>query len=214
MKLRHTMTLSAATAILAAAIVVGLYVSTKPRHANPAKVASRFDARPPIPKEILNHKAPELPAAIRNAGKPPVLPKGLPSVEEMHEQFALLRHFLELPPERLARIRSSIESIERMPPERKKQMLERIRESDPTRERNARMEAPDSEADLRARANEFLDSLTDAEREAVNKRMKGLTKEERNVYLEGIAVGAAPRKNADDPFLSAPSAPSDDSFSR
>ena len=215
MKPLHIITLSTASAVLAAAVVIGLYAAIRTRHPAHAtrpetQNGERAQNRPPVPPEILNRKAPELPAAIRNAGRP-TMPKNLPSAAEMHEQFTLLRHFLELPPERLARIRESIESIEKMPPERKKQMLERIREGDANRDRNPRLEAPDSEADIRARASEFIDALPEAEREVVNKHLKGLSREERNAYLEGISVGAFQRKNPDDPF---DSSPSEDAFAK
>ena len=82
------------------------------------------------PGERPSGPPPPLPEELRK-GPPTDVPTHLPNPEELREHFALLQRFLELPPERLARIRESIERIERLPEERKQMMLEHIRRAQP-----------------------------------------------------------------------------------
>ncbi|MFM9001307.1 MAG: hypothetical protein ACKORB_06750 [Opitutia bacterium] len=49
-----------------------------------------------------------------------------PSPEPTVEEIQMLRRILELPPERLSRIRGAIEKMERMPPEVRREFAERL----------------------------------------------------------------------------------------
>ena len=60
-------------------------------------------------------------AAEEKPGRPADAPRANPASEPSVEEVQTIRKILELPPERLAKIRSSIERIERMSPEERKE---------------------------------------------------------------------------------------------
>ena len=208
MKRAHSIAISAAAAVLAAAIVLALNASRQAKHAvkNVAAPATSHAVAQGMTTAHTTAKAgskppagltapPPLPESIRNGGKPPKLPDNLPKPEEMREQFAMLRSFLELPPERLTRIRESIERIEQMPPERKKLMLERIRDVNPLSthlkpDANTVITLQDAPEKIRARVSELLEAMTPEEKNLLLDTLKGYSPEQRAVYFEGMAAGA------------------------
>jgi DNA-directed RNA polymerase subunit F len=115
------------------------------------------------------------------------MPKDLPSPEELREQFQMLRRFLELPPERLARIRESIERIEQMPEARKKTMLSLINQNQPERSRPVSPLAEVPEA-IRPRFEEIWRQLTPEGRSALAERMRPMSREQRQAFLEGVVA--------------------------
>jgi hypothetical protein len=134
---------------------------------------------------------PELPAALRNGTPPPKLPANLPKPEELREQFALLQRFLELPPERLARIRESIESIERMPADRKAAMLQRIKSaSSPAPANMVSSRFPGIPPALQGRLDSVLRALPESERTALLHKLSGYNEQQRAAFVEGLDTAA------------------------
>jgi hypothetical protein len=204
MKRDHPVALSVGAALLAGALVLGAYFLLRGRdHKAPApavqvvKSAARpsgmaIPGNPPPPPGNQPSVKPELPPALRNNAAPPLLPDNLPNQEELREQFTMLRRFLELPPDKLARIRESIERIEKMPPERKKMMLECIHRV------NATPAAPRDEGDvfsetpveIRVKVSVLLDNLTPQERAGIIEKTSKMTSTERNAFFEGMVAGS------------------------
>ncbi len=148
-------------------------------------------------------KPPAAPPPMREGMSPPQLPDNLPDPEELREQFVMLRRFLELPPERLARIRESIERIERMPPERKNMMLARLQNVDPTSSggpSRSRSPLADAPVEIRAQIGKLIDSMPADVRNALMEKLRGFSPEQRAAYFEGMAqvlsVGSAQEQPA------------------
>jgi DNA-directed RNA polymerase subunit F len=116
--------------------------------------------------------------------QPPALPANLPGSDELREQFTLLRRFLELPPERLARIRESIERIEKMPPERRQAMLERL---PPATRPTTTITIP---ANLRADLDALLGTLSQDERDAIMERAESYDSAGQAAYFDGLLQAA------------------------
>ena len=204
MKRPSTVVLSVGAAVLAAAVVLGVHFASKSRrgdaHAGtpPAfTTPAHRDALvptlppPPPPPGQRPSSAPVLPEALRANATPPPLPANLPNQQELREQFAMLRRFLELPPDKLARMRESIERIERMPPERKKMMLERIRQANPPASTPAETDLLGSvPEDLRPQVVPIVESMDPAARAALIERVSHLSNSERVLFFEGMAAAA------------------------
>lgn len=145
----------------------------------------------PVPRPPPQEAPPPLPENLRG-GPPMALPANLPKPEELREHFQLLQRFLELSPDRLARIRESIERIERMPEQRKQEMLARIRDSQSGEPGHRRMisvyaEAPDA---LRPRLTPVWTKLPIDTQLAIMERMQSMDKAQRQAFLEGLVLHA------------------------
>jgi|GEM_PF-4089799 len=206
MKRDHPIATSLAAAAVAAVVVIAVYSIRKPQQQTatqnaeeaqtiqnaPKTISKPANPPPPPGRNNLPNKPPELPPSIRDGIKPPQLPDNLPPPEELREQFTLLRRFLELSPERLARIRESIERIERMPPERKKMMLERIQNVDPTASDSARRShspLADAPAEIRLLISKAIEEMPQESRNALMERLHDYTAEQRAAFFEGMAQG-------------------------
>lgn len=187
-----------AAAVLAAAVVLGVHFHRRNASASErsAAVSSPVSngVTPAHPAALDAHipkgypqglTPPQLPAYIRDKAEPPQLPANLPDAAEMHEQFVMLKKFLELPPEKLERIRQSIERIQQIPPDRKQEMLDRIRNVVPVspeqEARNANLLAEAPEA-VRVR----IDSMPDAEKEVLLNRLAAFDAVQRKAFFEGM----------------------------
>lgn len=211
MKRNHPLAFTVGAALVAAVLVMGAYLVLRPRNpaanaasrppaitqrsssAKPSSVAAaELPNLPPPPPGSRPTSTPVLPEAIRNNATPPPLPDNLPNQEELREQFAMLRRFLELPPDKLSRMRESIERIERMPPERKKMMLDRIRRSNPSSGSGpvSHDVLSNTPAEVRARVSILLDDMTPAARAAIAAKTSKMTPEERAAFFEGMAAAA------------------------
>jgi hypothetical protein len=193
----HPVAATIVAAALGAAVVIGGYALTR----SEPKVAPqgtglqlRENGKGVIPRKVARVKKID-PAA--NPGVPqqkgvpgqsvdlksvPQIPSNLPDKAELQEQFKMLRSFLELPPERLAKIHTSIEKIEAMPPEQKARLLALIRQNDKpsAKGRNA--------AASEARANELLAAMPPEIRALLTYRTKDYTPEQRATFIEGYAA--------------------------
>jgi len=223
MKRWHPVAISVLSAVLAAVAVMGGYALLRQKKVAPPKesqtpVVHKEEIRPKksvAPNKISSPPPgvppapPQIPEMIRE-GKPPPLPQSLPSGDELREQFALLHRFLELPPDRLARIRESIERIERMPPERKKAMLERIESTGNTVQPGALMknsvdlrDAPES---IRVKVGAIVGKMPATERNALVEKIKSYSETQRAAYFEGLVAGAEAAKSGVRQPESAPTA--------
>jgi hypothetical protein len=223
MKRWHPVAISAVSAVVAAVVVLGGYAWLFRKSVPPEKIKHSIslkedlmtrEAAPnkhPAPPTGLPPAPPPIPERIRE-GKPPPLPQSLPSGEELREQFEFLHRFLELPPDRLARIRESIERIERMPPERKKLMLERIessgRQLPPGAQAKSGIDLCDAPEAIRAPIGGLVGAMPAAERLALAEKLKKFTKAQRAAYFEGLVAGAeaarARMKSAEPPTENPP----------
>jgi hypothetical protein len=207
MKRSHSIAISAAAAVIAAAVVIIAYGQMRVRHAHAATMApsvsttahepaARAKSALKLPAGIKDTAPKAMPDTVHNGMKPPKLPANLPNPEELREQFAMLQRFLELSPERLTQIRESIERIERMPPERKKMMLDRIKNTDvqplvvveDPRAAAPLKDAPDL---VRAKVSRLLEAMTPEERTRLLGKLQDYSPEQRSIFFEGMAAGAS-----------------------
>lgn len=219
MRSEHPIAYSAAAAIVAAVLVFAVYNLRKGKDVSVAQADATVQSveadalpkvrnvppieaqhltppapppRAPFTNDRIGKDAPSLPPSIRDGMKPPQLPDNLPAPEELREQFELLRRFLELPPERLAKIRESIERIERMSPERKSMMLNRIQGVDLTSGTSTpqnRSPLADAPAEIRLELSRAIENMPQEERRALMEKLRSFTSEQRIAYFEGMAQG-------------------------
>lgn len=203
MKRDHPVLISVGAALFAGVAVLGIYFAMRGGKETPAaalppigavKHASAMTAPgiPPPPPDGRPLKKPELPPALRGNMTPPPLPDNLPNQAELREQFTMLRRFLELPPDKLARMRESIERIEKMPPERKKMMLESIHrvnaaQAPKSGDKDVFAETP---LEIRTKVSVLLDNLTPQERAAIIEKTAKMTGAERQAFFEGMVAGS------------------------
>jgi type IV secretory pathway VirB10-like protein len=209
MKREHPVATSLAAAVAAALLVLFVYKMQKTHNAPDAPPQTPVAALPPpaatqhavalppftaraAPQNAPSGARPELPPALRDRSKPPQLPANLPAPEELREQFNLLRRFLELPPERLAKIRESIERIESMSPERKSMLLARIQNvntSGPESALRPRSLLADAAADIRQRVSRTVAQMPTEARNALMEKLRNYSPEQRAAFFEGMAQG-------------------------
>jgi hypothetical protein len=181
MNLSRKSSISIAAAAIATIAVIGSYAIYRGMSTGsaPNKPVERKVVRV---KKVESEAKPswngEAPPASVDLNSVPQMPGNLPSKEELREQFRLLKTILELPPERLAKIRTSIEKIEAMPAEQKARMLSMIRDNDGKANIAARQ----------AHAEELLTTLPPDMRALIEFRTKSFTKERRAAFIEGYAA--------------------------
>lgn len=184
----HTILASFAAAALGASVVIGGYAILRQTRSANREAARKAELERRIHRVQKVEPVVETPVVSDLKSAPPKnydlksippMPGNLPDKEELREQFLMLKSFLELPPERLARIRQSIEKIEAMPPEQKARLLAQIRNG------NAATET--SEARI-AHANAIFQNLPEETRALITFRTKGYTKERRASFIEGYAA--------------------------
>jgi hypothetical protein len=108
-----------------------------------------------------------------------------PSVEEIQT----IRRILELPPERLSRIRAAIEKMERMSPDARKEFAANLAkyETAAPEERRRIMKELRERGGLGARALEHhFKSLSPEEAKAERARVGALTPEQRQEFVHGL----------------------------
>lgn len=128
---------------------------------------------PPIPDELLRMR-------------PPPPPPSAPDDRQLREQLELFDQFLQLPPEKLRRMRQTIEAIERMSEEDRELFRVRIRqftEMSPRMREELRREGRGLPAAYQRVFSQFWLSLYPEEREQLRSRMEGMEPEERRRYL-------------------------------
>jgi len=113
-------------------------------------------------------------------------PESVPTVEEIQT----IRKILELPPERLARVRSAIEKIERMSPESRRLFagnLARFESASPEERRQLMKEMRDRGGFGAPRVLELhFKSLDPAAVKAERARIHGLTPEQRQEFIREL----------------------------
>jgi hypothetical protein len=210
MKRSHSIIISVSAAVLAAILVIGGYALMRDKPARMHKerktpivhkegvqakknAANAKKNMPPPPG--MPTSPPPIPDMVREGKLPPAPPATLPSGEDLREQFLLLQKFLELPQDRLVRIRESIERIERMPPERRKMMLERLKGTGNTSQlkepAKSGVDVRDAPEDVRLQVAAIVETMSDSERTVLVGKLKNYSSEQRAVYFEGMAIGAA-----------------------
>ena len=118
-------------------------------------------------------------------------PEGEPTVEEIQT----IRKILELPPERLQRMRSAIEKIERMSPESRREFAAGLvrYESASTEERHKIMKDLRERGGFGSRVLEHhFKRLSKDEAKAERARIQGLTPEQRLEFIRGLAEKYGP----------------------
>ena len=126
-------------------------------------------------------------AALAAEGPPAPRPDNEPSVEEIQ----MLRRILELPPERLSRIRGAIEKMERMPPEARMDFAERLAryESASPEERHALSRDMRERGGFGGRVLEHhLRSLPPEEAKRERERIMAMSPEARMDFVRGLAA--------------------------
>lgn len=128
---------------------------------------------PPIPDELLRMR-------------PPPPPPAAPDDRQLREQLELFDQFLQLPPEKLRRMRQTIEAIERMSEEDRELFRVRIRqftEMSPQMREEIRREGRGLPAAYQRVFSQYWLSLYPEERAQRRSRMEGMAPEERQEFL-------------------------------
>jgi hypothetical protein len=126
--------------------------------------------------------------AQQPSGRPP---EAEPSVEDIQT----IRRILELPPERLARIRSAIEKMERMSPESRREFAANLAkyESATPEERHKIMKEMRERGGFGSRVLEYhFKTLTPEEAKAERARLQALTPEQRMEFIRKLAEKHGP----------------------
>ena len=113
-----------------------------------------------------------------------------PESEPTAEEIQTIRKILELPPERLARMRSSIEKMERMSPESRREFAANLAkyETATTEERHKIMKEMRERGGFGSRVLEHhFKTLSPAEAKAERSRIQDLTTEQRMEFLRKLA---------------------------
>lgn len=124
-------------------------------------------------------------APARPAGPPPRGPEALPSIEEIQT----IRRIMELPPERLSRIRLALEKLERMSPEARADYADRLAkyEQAPPEERSKIMKEM-RERGFGARILEHhFKTMPAAQANEERARYLALSPEDRQDYVRKVA---------------------------
>jgi Spy/CpxP family protein refolding chaperone len=130
-----------------------------------------------------------LAASAQSPGSRP--PEGDPTVEEIQT----IRKILELPPERLQRMRASIEKIERMSPESRREFAAGLvrYESATPEERHKIMKELRERGGFGSRVLEHhFKRLSKDEAKAERARLQALTPEQRLEFIRGLAEKYGP----------------------
>ncbi len=128
---------------------------------------------PPIPDELLRMR-------------PPPPPPSAPDDRQLREQLELFDQFLQLPPEKLRRMRQTIEAIERMSEEDRELFRVRIRqftEMSPQMREEIRREGRGLPQQYQRVFSQYWLSLYPEQRERLRVRMEGMDEAERRDYL-------------------------------
>ncbi len=118
-----------------------------------------------------------------------------PESEPTAEDIQTIRKILELPPERLARMRSSIEKMERMSPESRREFAANLAkyETATLEERHKLMKEMRERGGFGSRVLEHhFKTLTPAEAKAERTRIQALTTEQRMEFLRKLAEKYGP----------------------
>lgn len=138
----------------------------------------------------LRHLLPSFLAAVLAAADVPVsAPR--PDLEPSIEEIQTLRRILELPPERLSRIRGAIEKMERMPPEARRDFAERLAkfEKASPEERHALSRDMRERGGFGGRLLEHhLRSLPPEEARSERERIMAMTPEARMDFVRSLAL--------------------------
>ncbi len=120
-------------------------------------------------------------------GPAPSRPESEPSIEEIQ----MLRRILELPPERLSRIRGAIEKMERMPPEARRDFADRLAryENASPDERHAISREMRERGGFGGRVLEHhLRSLPPEQAKRERERIMAMSPEARMDFIRGLAA--------------------------
>jgi predicted Fe-S protein YdhL (DUF1289 family) len=118
-----------------------------------------------------------------------------PESEPTAEEIQTIRKILELPPERLARMRSSIEKMERMSPESRREFAANLAkyETATPEERHKIMKEMRERGGFGSRVLEHhFKTLSPAEAKAERTRIQSLTTEQRMEFLRKLAEKYGP----------------------
>jgi len=118
-----------------------------------------------------------------------------PESEPTAEEIQTIRKILELSPERLARMRSSIEKMERMSPESRRDFAAKLAkyEKATTEERHKIMKEMRERGGFGSRVLEYhFKTLSPAEAKAERTRIQSLTTEQRMEFLRKLAEKYGP----------------------
>lgn len=118
-----------------------------------------------------------------------------PESEPTAEEIQTIRKILELPPERLARMRSSIEKMERMSPESRRDFAAKLAkyEAATTEERHKIMKEMRERGGYGSRVLEHhFKMLTPEEAKAERARIQALTPEQRMEFIRKLAEQYGP----------------------
>ncbi|MDX2110182.1 MAG: DUF3106 domain-containing protein [Verrucomicrobiota bacterium] len=155
---------------------------------------------PPAPATPTPSAVPSKPTTLPPAGlseailknKPPAPPTmAPPDIGQLRERLELLNEFLALPPEKLARIRQTVESIEKMSPEEREKLSKAVGQffkMHPDQQQSlARRFEKLTPADRELIREHWL-KLSPQERDAERQRLQQLTPSERTAFeLELVA---------------------------
>jgi hypothetical protein len=132
-----------------------------------------------------------LPLALCAQPAPARPPESPPTVEEIQT----IRKILELPPERLARVRSALEKIERMSPESRREFAGNLArfESATPEGRKQLMKEMRERGSFGAHVLEIhFKTLSPADAKAERARLHGLTPEQRLEFVRGLTERYGP----------------------
>jgi hypothetical protein len=118
-----------------------------------------------------------------------------PESEPTAEEIQTIRKILELPPERLARMRSSIEKMERMSPESRREFAANLAkyETATPEERHKIMKEMRERGGFGSRVLEYhFKTLSPVEAKAERSRIQALTTEQRMEFLRKLAEKYGP----------------------
>ena len=115
--------------------------------------------------------------------------------EPSAEELQTIRKILELPPERLARVRAALERLERMPPEARKEYaasLEKLESASPD-DRRKMFKDIREKAGFNGRVLErYLKSLPPEKAKEENARIRAMSPEKRTEFLHSLAEKFGP----------------------
>jgi hypothetical protein len=184
MNKRHTIAVTVAASILAAAIVIGGYSYLRSgrgcqTHFSSNKATTASNSSPLGIRRTTPVMAQPPVKGRPDLSKVPPMPANLPDKDVLRAQFNMLRGFLEMPPERLEAIHKSIEKILAMPPQQKQHLLALLRDTNTGAENQPSIDS--------AEAAKILAALPAENRALVNNYTKGFSKERRQAFIEGYA---------------------------
>lgn len=147
--------------------------------------------RPPFAQREGRPLAQQAPGEFRQGARRELAPESLPNAES--EPLRVVELFLEMPPERLAMIRSLIERLEQMTPEEREAMRQRIaRYREMSEDRRARMRAQFDAIPVEERLllRFYWRTLPPEEAKAKREKLRSLSPEEHEAYRQELVAEA------------------------